>query len=68
MNDCKNPKIQKSKNPKLQQSKNRNVLQDSVDVKSFGFLDCSILDFLYFWIVGILDFCFLTLVVCVLLF
>ena len=35
----KNPTISKSKNPNIQKSKNPNFLQDSVDVKSFGFLD-----------------------------
>ena len=38
----KTPKIQKSKNPKMQKSKKPKIhkqLQDSVDVKRFGFLD-----------------------------
>ena len=39
-----NTSIQKSKVPKIQ-----NNLQDSVDVKSLGFLD--------FWVFGFLDFC-----------
>ena len=54
--ESKCPKIQKcKKNPEMQKSKNQkitkklNFLQDSVDVKSLGFLD--------FWIFGFLHFC-----------
>ena len=45
------PKIQKSKNPNVQ-----TLLQDSVDVKSFGFLDFRFLDF---WNFGFLNVCIL---------
>ena len=64
-NDCENRKIQKSKSSKIQEPQNPKIKkkQDSVDVKSFGFLDFFLifgfLDFWVFWMFGFLELSFL---------
>ena len=59
-NDWENKKIQKSKNPKMQRTSNtltiQTFLQDSVDVKSFGFLDFRSFVFRIFGFLGFHDF------------